>query len=178
MNNVECEMIFSKDGILVRLKTNLPLVGESWVEKKTPYERASELFTDKGLMLHVKSIESKIEGGILKLKLGDVKEISTTLESRQLEKDDGAKIVDSIRMITNRNIKSVPDGTKIRFDWRGVTYETKIDSSKGKKFSLNSLVQDVCRTSKGDKVSVNIYSHIKARYLDETGWHPLDDLRI
>ncbi|MCX9010073.1 MAG: hypothetical protein OIN66_03020 [Candidatus Methanoperedens sp.] len=179
MDNLESELIFSKEGITIRTKTNFPFVGEDWAERKIAYEEA---FNDKKMEILVTSIEPKIENGILKeikLKLNNIREIAPSiLEDSQFGKSgENVRKVEPIKMITNRSIKNLPEGTKIRFDWKGITYETQIDSKNGKKLSLNSLVRDVCQTSKGDSPSINIYQHIKARFLDEKGWHSLNDLR-
>lgn len=176
MTYTESELIFSKEGIVVRSKTDLPLVGEDWTEKKIPYEQA---FPNKKMELLVTSIEPIIENDILKgikLKFRNTKEVPSN--GTTLDKNDAdVKVVDPIQRITNRSIKSLPDGTKIRFDWKGVTYETKIDSRNGKKPSLNSLAREVCRTYRGDRASINIYQHINARFYDERGWHPINELR-
>jgi len=108
-----------------------------------------------------------------------VRETSISLhpEKTHLENNVNLQIVDSIQRVSSQLSKNLPNGTKIRFDWKKVTYETKLDNINGKESTLNALAQKVCRTSKGEPASINIYRHINARYLNETGWHPLEDFR-
>jgi hypothetical protein len=183
MNSIESELIFSKEGMLIRSKMNIPLVGEDWVEKKIPYEQA---ITNKLTEISITSIEPKIENGILKeikLKLVDTKETKSVMQESFsttvfVKADENIKIAKSIRRITRDAIKKVPpDGTKIRFDKNGITYETKIDIRTGEEDTLNTLVSDLFQTSDGRKASLNVWRDISARFYDGQMWHNLNELR-
>lgn len=183
MNSIESELIFSNEGMLVRSKMNIPLVGEDWVEKKIPYEQA---ITNKLMEISITSIEPKIENGILKeikLKLIDTKETKSVIQESVstavfVKADENIKIAKSIRRITRDAIKKVPpDGTRIRFDKNGITYETKVDIRTGEEDTLNTLVSDLFQTADGKKASLNVWRHISARFYDGQMWHNLNELR-
>ena len=178
-NKVAGEIFCHIKGITQRTKTNLPLGGESWAQMEMSYENA---FAVGSKVLNVISIQPLIENGLLKgitLILGNAcKEtsLSSSLDEIHIENIENLKIVDSIQRVSNQLNKNLPEGTKIQFEWKGVTYETKIERN-GKKSTLSALARNVCRTYKGEEASINIYRHIKAKYLDNAGWHPLDELR-
>lgn len=172
------EIFCTKKGILQRIRANFPL-GESWGEKEISYNDA---FSDGGKVIRLISIEPDIKDDELvgiKLVLGDVaKELSPSLSlKKESICSENCKTVDSITRVSSQLTGNLPDGTRIRFDWKGMTYETKIDSRNGKKSTLNSLVRSICLTYKGESASLNVYQHINARYLDGSIWHPLNDLR-
>lgn len=183
MNSIESELIFSKEGMLVRSKMNIPLVGEDWVEKKIPYEQP---FTNKVMELAITSIEPKIENGILKelkLKLVDIKETTSIMGGSfstvvDVKPDENVKIVKSIRRITRDAIKKVPpDGTRVRFDRNGITYETKTDIRGGEEDTFNTLISDLFRAPDGKKASLNVWRDMSARFFDGRIWHNLNELR-
>lgn len=183
MTSIESELIFSKEGMLIRSKMNIPLVGEDWVEKKFPYEQP---INNKLTEISITSIEPKIENGILKeikLKLVDTKETKSVMQepfstAAFVKVDENIKVVKSIRRITRDSIKKVPsDGTKIRFDKNGIIYETKIDIRTGEEDTLNTLVSDLFQTSNGRKASLNVWRDISARFYDGQMWHNLNELR-
>ncbi len=173
------EIFCTKKGILQRIRTNFPL-GESWGEKEISYKDA---FSDGSIVLRLISIEPDIKNDELmgiKLILGDVaKEISPSLSLKKesIESTGNYTIVESIMRVSSQLGRNLPNGTRIQFDWKGITYETKIDSINGKKSTLNSLVRSVCLTYKGEAASLNVYRHINSRYLDGSVWRPLNDLR-
>lgn len=173
------EIFCTKKGILQRIRTNFPL-GESWGEKEISYKDA---FSEGSRLLRLISIEPDIKNDQLigiKLILGDVaKEISQppSLKKENIESFGNYTIVDSIMRVSSQLSRNLSDRTRIQFDWKGITYETIIDSINGKKPTLNSLVKSVCLTYKGEAASLNVYRHINARYFDGAVWHPLNDLR-
>lgn len=194
INSIESELIFSKEGILVRFKrksmvatsvaefVDIPQVSEVWDEVMKPYEA----FSRKPMELIVTSIEPKIENGILKeikLKLVDIKETTSIMDESfstvvDVKTDENVKIVKSIRRITRDAIKKVPpDGTRVRFDRNGITYETKTDIRSGEEDTLNTLVSDLFRTTDGKKASLNVWRDISARFFDGRMWHNLNELR-
>lgn len=175
-NKVAGEIFCHIKGITQRTKTNLPLGGESWAQMEMSYENA---FASGSKVLNVISIQPLIENSLLKgitLTLGNACEETSPLDEKHIENIENLKIVDSIQRVSNQLNKNLPEGARIQFEWKGVTYETKIERN-GIKSTLSALARNVCRTYKGEEASINIYRHIKARYLDNAGWHPLDELR-
>lgn len=179
-NQVTGEIICTEQEIVQRIKTNLPLGGESWVQNKTPYENA---FANGSKILHVISIEPIKEINILKgikIILGEPlnkTSFSPTLEKEHVDDFENVKIVNSIRRVSSQLAKNLPDGTKIRFDWKRETYETQIDTENGKEYTFNALVRKNCLTRDNKPASINVYQAINARYLDENGWQPLNEFR-
>ncbi len=183
MNSIESELIFSNEGMLVRSKMNVPLVGEDWVEKKIPYEQA---IANKLMEISITSIEPKIENGILKeikLKFVDTKETKSVKQESYFSSafvniDANIQIVKSIRRITRDAIKKIPpDGTRIRFEKNGITYETKIDVRTGEEDTLNRLVSDLFQTAGGKPASINVWGSLGARFYDGQMWRNLNELR-
>ncbi len=178
-NQIISEIFCHIKGITQRTKTNLPLGGESWAQDEKSYENA---FANGIKVLNVIGIQPLIENGLLKgitlTLVSACKEttLSSSVEEKYIEDLGNLKMVDSIQRVSNQLNKNLSDGTRIQFEWKGVTYETKIERS-GKISTLSALARNACRTYKDEKASINIYRHIKARYLDNAGWHPLDDLR-
>lgn len=86
---------------------------------------------------------------------------------------DNIKYLEHIIQITNRDIsRRPPNGTRIRFRFRGQNYETKINALKYKYPTLNSIFKIEWHAS------VDIWRHIKYIYFeDEKGWQPLTILR-
>ncbi len=76
-----------------------------------------------------------------------------------------------IMQITNRQIsKKLPNGTIIRGRFKEKNYETKINSSKYKYDTLNSIYIEEFNASR-NIWRENIY------FKDESGWHPLRTLK-
>jgi hypothetical protein len=86
---------------------------------------------------------------------------------------DNIKHLEPIMQITNRDISRIPpNGTIIRFRFRGQNYETQINTLKHKYRTLNSIF------IKEFEASVDIWRHVKDIYFkDENGWQPLTILR-
>lgn len=87
--------------------------------------------------------------------------------------NDNIKNLEPIMQITNRDIsRRPPNGTRIRFRFRGQNYETQINALNNKYPTLNSIFN-----MEWD-ASVDIWKHIKDIYFkDENGWQPLRILR-
>lgn len=179
MSDNYSEITFTKDGIVIRTKTNFPLIGEEWVEKKLDYQKA---FDGKKIKFVVTSISPKIENGVLKdLKFGitNFEEIASPIHISDNGSEEGIHRLSPIKMITNRNyVKPVVDGTKIRFDWKNETYETTVDSVKGVESSLYEVIKKNFKRPSGRPPSLNVYRDINAKYLINGAWRPLEDLKI
>jgi hypothetical protein len=181
MDESEYELVFLKEGIVVRKKVDLPLSGQTWVDEKISYDNASKF---NKIEITVTHIEPKLENGILKeikLKANCFNIINDQpLDQVKTKVNEEVNIIklQSIKSITNRSyIGKLKDGVKVRFEWLGISYETSIDSNNGIEPSLNSLIQSRLKTPNGSIPSVNIYRDINARYFDGSNWHRLEELR-
>ena len=171
------ELIFTRDSVVVRSKTKLPIIGEDWVEKRISYEKLPKM------ELVVTSIEPQMDNGVLKsikFELSSFKEMHEEGEEESNEPSVYGTVVklEPIRAVTNRSyVVNPPDGTKIRFDYRGVTYETTISRDAEVEY-LNRLIRKHLRDPRGKPPSVNVYEQINAKYLDVDGkWQPLRTLK-
>lgn len=86
---------------------------------------------------------------------------------------DNIKQYEPIMQITNRETtRRPPNGTRIRFRFRGQNYETQINTLRYKYPTLNSIFINEFNAN------VNIWRHVKDIYFkDENGWQPLTFLR-
>lgn len=86
---------------------------------------------------------------------------------------DNIQHLEPIMQITNRNLlKRPPNGTRIRFRFRGQNYETQINNLRYKYPTLNFIFTNEFNAS------VDIWRHVKDIYFkDEKGWQPLTILR-
>ena len=85
--------------------------------------------------------------------------------------NDNVKHLDSIMQITNRDLlRRPPNGTRIRFRFRGQNYETQINNLSYKYPTLNFIF------TKEFNASVDIW-HQDIYFKDEKGWQPLPILR-
>ncbi|MCZ7402876.1 MAG: hypothetical protein O8C61_11705 [Candidatus Methanoperedens sp.] len=84
---------------------------------------------------------------------------------------DNIQHLESIMQITNRNLlRRHPNGTRIRFRFRGQNYETQINNLMYKYPTLNFIFTNEF------KVSVDIW-RLDIYFKDEKGWQPLTILR-
>jgi hypothetical protein len=85
---------------------------------------------------------------------------------------DNIIFLEPIMQITNRGISRIPpDGTRVRFRFRGRNYETQLNTIKYKYRTLNSIYRLEF------KYSIDIWHANEIYFNDEDGWHPLKILR-
>ena len=135
----EYEIVFKKEGVSVRKKDRLPFVNETWTEKMISYEEMQKNSGD--MVLTVTSVKPVVKDNVLKsiiLKVSEFNYVPTEPDSpiELPPYSDNSIELPSIRMVSNRNnIKSLGDGTQIKFNIDGREYLTKIDISRGRYYT-------------------------------------------
>lgn len=99
---------------------------------------------------------------------------TTSNRTKRINEPLGDNIIflEPIMEITNRSISRIPpDGTKVRFRFKGRNYETLLNTVKYKYPTLNSIYRLEF------KYSIDIWHTNEIYFNDKDGWHPLKILR-